>query len=193
MDYKAEVLKRLAKPFDYDWRSHGLGMLKTYLDENTRLNLWHSRLVVPNVSGHHTHPWGLRSAIVAGKLTNVRFRREIKGEEFMEGRINCANFNGIEGDPTLVLLMETGRITYECGGMYYQNADEIHKTEFEDGTITIMTRIPASTGGMASIFWPKGSKYGDASRNFVNDDVKNLDISETISACVKQLKALGKP
>lgn len=188
MAYEHEIAAIIAAPFAFPWRAHGLGMLKTYLDpeRTVRLNLWHNRLVVPGTSPMHTHPWGLRSQIVAGRLTNRRWVRRLAegGDPFWEGTINCESFCGIEGEPTLVYLADQEPEVYGVGRSYTQEPEEIHSTEFEDGTVTVMTRIPApQTHGRASVFWPHGEDYGDASR-----DVTAEDIVETISAVRRQMR-----
>lgn len=183
MDYQVEVMRRLAKPFNYEWRGHGIGMLRTYLDEEKtiRLNLWHHRLLVPGISTLHTHPWYLTSSVVAGRIGNVRWLRNPQADKFMEGRINCIEFAGIEGEPVEVGLERQETEWYGPGTGYKQEPAEIHSTEFEDGTATIMRR-QGEHMAYASVFWRVGEEYGDATR-----DVTTEDIVETISAVRRQM------
>lgn len=186
MNYEGAIRARLAKPFNYGWRAHGNGFIKTYLDDaqSVRLNIWHSRLLRP-VSHLHDHPWALSSIIVAGELTNTRWVRRMAemGDPYMEGRINCAKFCGVEGEPVPVWLSDQAPEVYAPGSIYAQEPEEIHSTAFVDGTVTVMTRIAADTGGMASVFWPVGEEYGDASL-----DLTNEMIVETISAARRQIE-----
>lgn len=167
MAHEHEIAGMLAHPGYYEWKAHGIGFVKAYLDreKTVRLNIWHSGFIVPEITAMHTHPWGLRSQIVAGKLTNYRWDRTTSdlGQGFMEGRINCERFCGIEGQPRRVYLARGDAEVYTPGMTYRQEPHEIHHTEFEDGTITVMTRVPApETEGTASVFWPQGSDYVDA-------------------------------
>lgn len=189
MDYRTEIEARLAKPFQYDWRSHGIGMLRTYLDPDrkVRLNLWHHRLVNPGISTMHTHPWGLRSTIMAGELRNTRWGRVMEGvpgaRAFTEDDIPCGAVAtpefALAGNPRTVWLTPFPVETYTPIQSYNQDPHEIHTTDFTDGTATLMFR-EGDTDGMtqASVFWPLGTEWGDASR-----DTTREDITETISAC----------
>lgn len=156
----------LRAPNDYEWTMHGLGMMRCYLDaeRTVRLNLWHRALKTPGVSMLHTHPWALRSDVVCGVMTNYRYDRvEVGGEPYNEAEIACGPaYRGIENVKGIVYLSRRGP-EHICMGMFYEQAPhEIHESDPLDGTATIMHRGPEN--GLASIFWPEGSRYGDASR-----------------------------
>lgn len=187
MAYEHEIVAMLAHPGYYEWKAHGIGFIKAYLDreKTVRLNIWHSRFIMPEITAMHTHPWGLRSQIVAGKLTNYRWDR-VEGDSgpvFNEGRINCERFCGIEGEPNRVYLARRDAEVYTTGMTYSQQPHEIHHTEFEDGTMTVMTRTPApEAGGIASVFWPVGTDYVDATSTWAWSDFK-----VAIAAALEQL------
>lgn len=172
----------LDNPLDYPWRAHGIGMLRTYLDseQNWRLNLWHTRLLNPGISTMHTHPWALHSYILCGALENTRWQRTGNGpvaRDFYEGRVGCGNrpFNGpefkIEGVPDIVRLSMMTPELYRHGDEYQQHPAVIHSTRTGDGAATVMHRTDPTEDGMASVFWPVGEEWGDASRDTTEEDV----------------------
>lgn len=181
----------LEHPLDYPWRSHGIGMLRTYLDseKHWRLNLWHSRLLNPGISTMHTHPWSFESFVIAGELKNTRFSRRLSGRdramfglyptEFWEGIIPCGDHapkqhdDGplIEGDPQRVWLAEQRTERYFHASQYQQAPEEIHDTGALNGTITVMHRTGYTEEGRASVFWPVGEPWGDASRATTEEDI----------------------
>jgi len=173
-----EIRKILEDPFanGRTWRAHGIGFMKTYLDPGKvqRLNVYHEIFRVPGISVMHDHPWGLFSYIRAGRLTNERWHRTHKKAKMAvlmnEGVINCADYKGIEGKPTIVPLVKERPEIYHAGDFYRQDPDEIHETSAIDGTVTLLTRTVGSTGH-AHIFWSQGQEYGDASRNLSEDEV----------------------
>ncbi len=177
MSYEHEIVAMLLHPEYYEWRAHGIGFVKAYLDpeKTVRLNIWHSALITPAITAMHTHPWGLRSQIVAGELRNTRWVRRLEGmgDPYLEGKINCGQFNGVEGEPTPVWLADQTPEVYTTGMVYRQRPEEIHHTEFEDGTMTVMTRTDApETEGVASVFWPAGTEYVDATAPWSRDKAK---------------------
>lgn len=172
-----EIRKLLVFPMELDWRGHGIGFMKAYLNaERTwRINVYHEMLRVPGISIMHDHPWGLQSHVRAGQLTNMRWHRANKKSQgavsFNEGRINCAKYAGLEGTPQIVSLVKERREIYHASGFYQQNPEEIHETIAINGTVTLLERIPTHSDGFAHIFWPVGEEYGDATRNLSDDEV----------------------
>lgn len=183
MSLRSNVRAILQQPFEGGrvWRAHGIGMLRTYLDEArlVRLNLWHHMLVNPGISTMHTHPWNLRSEVVTGKLTNIRWERVRAGDPgaqpWVEDRIPC----GMVADPEFALKGEARTVYLRpCqpefimpGHTYSQKPDEIHTTQFLDGTATVMHRDVADGVTEASVFWPLGEQWGDASRGVTADEI----------------------
>lgn len=171
----------LSAPLDHglDWRAHGIGFMKAYLDPARlqRINVYHEMLAVPGISIMHDHPWGLFSYIRAGRLTNVRWHRTHKRQRgatlFSEGIINCADYKGIEGKPVAVWLSRERPEVYHAGDFYNQRPEEIHETSAVNGTITLLTRTIAQDG-RARIFWPEGKEYGDATRNLSEDEIYRI-------------------
>lgn len=60
---------------NHRWSLQGFGMLRAYLsDRKLRLHVWNSKFAVPDVTTIHDHPWNFESLVVAGKITNTRYR-----------------------------------------------------------------------------------------------------------------------
>ena len=74
---RATVRDVLEHPYPREWTVQGFGMLRTYLDPDKRfrLNVWHSKLAIPNVSIVHDHPWHFTSWVMGGNFTNVRYTK----------------------------------------------------------------------------------------------------------------------
>lgn len=172
-----QVLEILTTPETRQWNSHGIGMLRTYVDEGRRwrLNVWHSGLKNPGISSLHTHPWPFYSWIFAGRMVNIRYRRAQVGKggghRMMEGTINCGpKFTGLRSGRKLVNLMKENVGIYLPGEHYSQRPEEIHDTDFTDGTVTLIYRGDPAPDHEASVFWPAGDDWGDATRPFDWDE-----------------------
>ena len=64
-----EIVKQVMEnPFNYEWELQGFGMLRTYIDKDTRLQIWLKDFIVPGVTDIHTHPWDFESFIYKDKL-----------------------------------------------------------------------------------------------------------------------------
>lgn len=186
MSLRSNVRAILQQPFEggREWRAHGIGMLRTYLDEArlVRLNLWHHDLVNPHISTMHTHPWTLRSEVVAGKLTNIRWERVRPGDPgaqpWVEDRIPCGNVSqpefALKGEAKTVYLRPFPPEVILPGSFYSQQPDEIHTTQFLDGTATVMTRDRGDGVTEASVFWPLGDQWGDATRDTTADEIARI-------------------
>jgi hypothetical protein len=172
-DTRRQVMRRLSNPMDFQWHAHGIGMLRTYLDEDrtVRLNLWHKGFLNPGISTMHTHPRPFTSTVYAGMMTNITYaRRAFGGVEYREGIIQCGDaFNGIESTHTVYLEEIDRRVLY-TGDTYSQPTEVIHDTDFINGTVTVMTWDRAESDKHASVFWPPLVGWGDATRNFTREE-----------------------
>lgn len=189
--WTAEDVRKILETDDPErnWSMHGIGMLRTYLDPEReyRLNIWHPAIINPGISTMHDHPWPFESQIIAGCLVNRRYVRCTKGSVGamlrMEGKINCGPaYCGMLPDPEIVTLAARDEERYTRGMSYTQHPDEIHETRADPGTITVIRRGPERPGGLASVFWPVGQPWGDASRAFDPDLAR-----EVISVALAQL------
>lgn len=164
---KALVGLVLAQPFKYTWSVQGLGMLRLYLGSVGRLHIWDDRLEYPRVSKIHNHSWPLRSTIVVGSLRNQRYElidaaSMITARAYYKQRaITGFNFTPV-GPPTITLLRPYTPENFKSGDVYEQRPDEVHHTEAERGTITIMERPSDGDTGEAEVFWPVNETWVNA-------------------------------
>lgn len=155
---KATAQNILAHPLDFKWTVQGLGMLRTNLDPNVRFQIWDRELKTHNVTLIHTHPWNFTSTIVQGRITNTRYRimepYTERTVEHVHRGIQCGPGGKLQGKYQLVWLHADDAETYETGSDYSQLANEIHKSEAADGTITVIEKSVASGGNKAAgVFW----------------------------------------
>jgi hypothetical protein len=133
------------------WQVQGLGMLRCYLDEakRYRLHIWDNALRVPGVSAMHNHPWNLKSTVIAGCYKQYRFTDPL-GAQFSEGynmvTIKCGSEACVVSEPQKVRLSQSFMEVYITGSEYTQNADEIHVSVPDDGTVTLVERVVPDGG-----------------------------------------------
>lgn len=167
------AIKRLLEselhaPDDHAWTLQGLGMLRLYLtsDKSVRLHIWDDRFAVEGVSEMHTHPWDMRSTVIAGFVENARFVETtaggIRGIAYHRQSIFCGEGGGLEGDPQTVELIMRAPESYLPGDSYEQTAAEIHVSRPQRGTVTIVERSFGSDVDHAYVYWPAGTKWGSA-------------------------------
>lgn len=144
----------LQRASNYQWTVQGFGMLRLYLAKVGRIHLWDSRVRTGNVSDMHTHPWPLRSTIIAGEIVNERYaeipealspaladalacgeRRAMWAQLLQTGE-----GGGLKGAPREVVVRRMSREIYRAGNVYSQRPAEIHVSLPVDGCVTIMER-----------------------------------------------------
>lgn len=179
------------------WTVQGFGMMRMYLDPDKvwRLNVWHTRFMVPNVSVIHTHPWHFDSWIIAGMFHNQRYSRhtekpahEHSGTEGMRhvdwarimtgiaSPVGDAGQGGVEKQAEAWLIpRETER--YTPGDYYHQDADEVHETVYSDFCVTINRRTKVGDGEHADVFWPHGTPWVSAKPRHATHE----EVSETLA------------
>jgi|SRR6478736_2053127 len=151
-----------------EWTAQGFGFLRTYFGpadapKKFRLNLWHSRFTVPNVSTIHDHPWDLTSLIIAGQMVNQRYRigHASLDRTHHYTTIKTGVGGGLErNDVQDCALVKYPSEIYRPGDSYKQRAEEIHETIFADGTVTLNERIGDTEH--ARVFWPYQTDWVDA-------------------------------
>lgn len=155
------------------WTIQGFGMLRCYFPGDWRLNIWHKKLRVPDVSLIHDHPWHFESLVVKGRLHNKRFMPLdptvfVAANRYHWSRLVPGAGGGLvpEGPapapPRLVGLVPYPQETWETGDLYYQRRDEIHLSDPEDGTVTLNRRFERSAEDVARVFWPEGTNWVSA-------------------------------
>lgn len=167
---------------DSEWSLQGLGMLRTYVSKTMRMHVWDSRYRVPGVTMLHTHPWDFESLIVAGAVRQYRYEIAYTGtrpdplpgvsddaffesigfERYVEGTIVCGEGGGECEPPTPVYLRRGEAEVYGEGEMYRQDADEIHESLPDDGTVTLINRTFRANTEVAHVYWPHGGSWVSA-------------------------------
>lgn len=152
----------LERPDQFDWTLHGLGMLRTYLDPNTRLHIWSAGEAIARDSGLHNHPWDMQSWVIAGRMINTRFIEHRDGELMNTGLVRCgpaAPLNMTLEDVDQRRLLALPSETLLEGSCYSQRAAEFHVSEPDDGTVTLMRKEPHADVCQARIAWPANNEW----------------------------------
>lgn len=152
-----------------EWSIQGLGMLRTYLDENkvSRLHVWSDDAKYEDASELHTHPWDMASVVMAGVLEQTRyvaFSEQAAGEPptHREQKILCGEGGGLCGGPQNVVLRQMHPEFYREGDLYRQYWWEIHRTRPKNGTVTIIVRDFTADPDHAFVYWPVGQEWVSA-------------------------------
>lgn len=170
------LVERVLRDPNADWTVQGFGFLRTYFGPESnpkefRLNLWDSRLSVPNVSTIHDHPWHFDSLIVAGHFSNQRYEMIADGEDlkllgkdrYTYTTIKTGEGGGLEKTPLRNARLRPFSLeNYHPGDVYHQHSEEIHETVFTDGCVTLNKRTKVGDGEHARVFWPAGTDWVDA-------------------------------
>lgn len=174
----------------FEWTTQGFGMIRTYLDtaKRWRLNIWDDRLMVPNVSLIHDHPWSFTSYVIAGELTNrrygVRETAPARGEDATHHwhHIITGEGGGKHSPVHDCLLIKHKKEVYGPSSIYSQSLDEVHKTNYTRGTVTINDRTPATKDHTARVFWPVGTEWVDAEPRIARSDEVNAAVGAALEA-----------
>jgi len=175
------LVERVLRDPNSQWTVQGFGFLRTYFGgpdnpKEFRLNVWDSRLSVPNVSTIHDHPWHFDSLIVAGRFSNQRYLMVADLDEppaldpvpsiarhFAYTTIKTGEGGGMEKTPVRYAILKPWAVEpYNPGDTYHQESDEIHETLFTDGCVTLNKRTKVGDGEHARVFWPAGTEWVDA-------------------------------
>lgn len=167
----------LTDPLKYEWSLQGFGLLRLYLENDTRLHVWSRKYRYPNVSMIHDHlQWGLESTIVVGHVTNIKYVEDPEGDEYKYMVIKPGVGTRAKSRPKKISLKARTRSYYK-GDTYAQYPEEIHETDASDGTVTIMKKYPTEDDS-ARVFWPKNGKWDTAEPRPANEH-EILDITRS--------------
>jgi hypothetical protein len=182
--FKLMVKAILQQATSYKWSLQGLGMFRLYLADELRIHVWDPDAAFPGASPMHTHPWDFSSYVVAGKLMQYRYSEVPDGTEWHDD-VNLYNKSLLlagEGgrlveDPVSVALRRHPSEVYEPGEWYSQKAEEIHWSQPEKGTVTLVFR--EFRGDLdrdhAYVYWPEGGEWVSAEpRTAVHDEVQRM-------------------
>jgi len=176
---KTHVLKSLVKailksPYDLEWSIQGLGMLRTYIDDERRLHIWDDRYQVENVSQMHTHPWNFKSIVVVGRVENIKYVESSSGIVYNRQNIFCGVGGGLEGKPDKVELLELEpeiRVERES---YEELAHEIHISKPERGTVTLIRREYLEDVDHAYVYWKDGDWVSAEPRIAIHTEINDI-------------------
>ena len=157
----ALVRSILEAPLGRRWSIQGFGMLRLYLSPDQRIHVWSAEHRVADVSDVHDHPWHFRSDVIAGRMRNQRFREAGEGQPYFGATIQCGAGARLVEPPRPVRLQAGPIEVYGPGESYAQRAQELHRSDPEPGTVTIITRTLAGDPEHARVYW-LGGEWVDA-------------------------------
>ena len=164
-----EIVKNVMEnPFNYEWELQGFGMLRTYIDKDTRLQIWLKDFIVPNVTDIHTHPWDFQSFIYQGQITNYIFKEHEYHEPPFDSWYEynrCLILTGEHAyvkEKEKVLLYGYGTYSFTKGDTYFHGKNIPHRIDFVDGTITILTKQNIQKDNLAYSYVPNGGEWVSA-------------------------------
>lgn len=160
----------------FKWSLQGLGMLRLYVGDDTRLHVWDLRHAFPGASPIHDHQqWGLHSTIISGSLHNVLFEEHPSGEPFLYQTMKAGYGCHAIHEPREITLRRSSVTKYKPGECYSQEPQEIHWTVPRSGTVTIMRKSPTKDSELARVFWNAGTEWGSAEpRTATNSEVAQI-------------------
>ena len=113
-----------------------IGLLGLRLDDQReyRLHVWD-----PSASAGeppiHDHPYDFTSTVIAGEMTNTRYREDPLGTEYIRVRYTLPNDDDRRTDTIRLSGMAT---THTAGSQYHQLAHELHDSRQLPGTVTLI-------------------------------------------------------
>lgn len=167
-DYESIVKDVLEHPFNYQWELQGFGMLRTYIDKDTRLQIWLKKYIVEDVTDVHTHPWDFTSYIYQGKIVNNcysehPFKVSPNDNEMSFDRcLILTGENAYVKEKIKVLLRKDSSIPYRSGETYHHDKTIPHRIDFIDGTITILSKRNIDVNSLAYSYVPNGKDWVSA-------------------------------
>lgn len=148
------LVKRLLEDaLDHEWSIQGLGMLRLYLNKEWRLHVWADEARVKDVSTIHDHPWGFTSQIISGQIRNITYVETGVGDSYMKQQIVCGPGGGVAALPSLTALKQQFDRTWRAGATYSQTAEEIHESQPDDGSVSLIQRRFAADTEHAHVFY----------------------------------------
>lgn len=167
-----EFILRNAEMFE--WSVQGLGMYRLYLSPDTRLHIWSESAEREKATKMHTHPWDFESLIIAGQVLDRRFIEtpniNTGSKTYMKQKLLCGEGGGLVGEPQGVYISELPSMVYGPGTGYYHRATDIHYTEFEECTVTLVRREFLQDNDHAFVYWPLYEQWGTAEPRPAEDD-----------------------
>ncbi len=155
----------LTEATSFQWTLQGFGMLRLHLPKDYRLHVWDRRFAVPGVSTIHDHlQWGLKSTIINGRIINVRFdvsRCDADAYTHVGAVFEPGANAAMKQVPARYFLQERKFEILTTGDSYEQWPDEVHESRPDNGTVTLMQKLPTEDDS-ARIFWPRDTEWVSA-------------------------------
>lgn len=172
----------LENPYDRKWTLQGLGMLRTYLSEDVRLHIWHNDHVDTDASQLHTHPWDFESLVICGEMRDFMYKHEEAdiGKPCWRHKILCGEGGGPVGERESCSLIFDKGLNIPAGHHYYHSAEQIHRSEFVNGTVTLVRRYFKEDVDHAYVYWPGDETWGTAEPRPAKMDEIQLCINEAL-------------
>jgi len=140
-DLKKElVLAILRNARHFPWTMGSNGRISCpIVPGNVVINLFEHSLAVPGHSAVHSHGADFKSEIIGGRLYQYRMYEtaDPQASPFIRQEVNLQN--ELAGAPVLVHLREEPAEVYEPGDTYEITAPEIHRIDYEDLTVTLIS------------------------------------------------------
>ena len=184
MDEKETLLDILKNPSNYEWEVQGLGMLRTYLNKDTRFQIWNKDLIVEDVTDIHTHPWDFVSLILQGKITNHIYKEYPEQVNDSKKYFRCLITTGEDAyvkEKSEVYLLKYEKNTYPSGIYYIHKKHDPHKIKFKDGTITVLSKFNKNDESEAYTYVKDGNEWVSA----MPRPAKDYEIHDTIKKALE--------
>lgn len=150
-----KLVRKIITSLNQDWSIQGFGMLRMYLDKDTRLHIWNHGVAVPDVSEIHDHPWDFVSTIICGSVTNeVYVKEEDLTANMLMQEIVCGPGGHSVGTALPVNMRKFAERTFKAGESYSMKSDQFHRTVAEPGTVTIVKRYFKENTENARVCFP---------------------------------------
>jgi hypothetical protein len=166
------VHKILQHAEDFPWRMQDLGLMGLRLDDRReyRLHVWDPSYLV-NEPPVHDHPYDFTSTIMAGELINSRYVEDPAGDDYIRFRYSPGAEDDRRADAVRLTSTAT---TFTEGSQYRQLAEELHASQQEPGTVTVIQSQWVETSELTVCVRDAGSWYSGLGRAASHQEVKSF-------------------
>jgi hypothetical protein len=169
---KPLVLTILRHAEDFPWRMQDIGLMALRLDDRReyRLHLWDPSDIVgdPPI---HDHPYDFTSTIIVGELTNTRYEEDPAGDEYVRFRYSPPAEDQRRSDAVRL----SAKVESFCeGAQYSQRAHELHASEQEAGTVTVIRCSWVEAPALTVCLRDEGSWRSGQGRDATREEIKSM-------------------
>lgn len=180
------ILETSAGRHPPDWTVQGFGMFRLYLSKAIRLHVWDSRFKVENVTTIHNHPWDFESEVISGGMVNAVYSEWEADLPATHDRteIVCGTGGGMTDIPPCPTILRCNfRRAYLPGETYKMTAEDLHESDYVDGSITLVERFFRENTENALVYVPHGTKW-------VSAEPRKATLEEINAMAIKALEVL---